>query len=391
MLNLKADSNETMKQIYLLAISVLLCVFPASAQDFGVVVRNAGDDGVAAYRIPGLVTSNAGTLVACYDIRHNNSLDLQEDIDIGVSRSTDGGRTWGPMIVAMDMGTWGGCPQGENGIGDPAILVDKQTGRIFIVAAWTHGLPQKSVAWFQVGNGLEPSETAQLMLSYSDDDGLTWSTPRNLTKMVKKREWYFTFQGPGRGIQMADGTLVFAAQYQDEFDRTPHSTIMYSKDHGETWTMGTAAWHHTTEAQVAEIEPGVLMLNMRNDLQTGRVVRLTRDLGQTWEDYISETLIEPVCMASLLMVPASENVLGRDVLLFSNPAHEPKRRIDMTIRASLDYGRTWPGVYSMVLDRDDCWGYSCLTMIDRETIGILYESSRAHMYFQAIKLKDLVR
>ena len=113
--------------------------------------------------------------------------DLQEDIDIGVSRSTDGGRTWGPMIVAMDMGTWGGCPQGENGIGDPAILVDRQTGRIFIVAAWTHGLPQKSVAWFQVGNGFEPSETAQLMLSYSDDDGLTWSTPRSLTKMVKKR------------------------------------------------------------------------------------------------------------------------------------------------------------------------------------------------------------
>ncbi|MBQ2091387.1 MAG: exo-alpha-sialidase, partial [Bacteroidales bacterium] len=119
-----------MKQLYLLAISVLLCSFIAAGQDFGVVVRNAGDDGVAAYRIPGLVTSNAGTLVACYDIRHNNSLDLQEDIDIGVSRSTDGGRTWGPMIVAMDMGTWGGRPQGENGIGDPAILVDRQTGRI---------------------------------------------------------------------------------------------------------------------------------------------------------------------------------------------------------------------------------------------------------------------
>ena len=154
LLNLEANNAETMRRFFLLAISVLLCVFPASAQDFGVVVRNAGDDGVAAYRIPGLVTSNAGTLVACYDIRHNNSLDLQEDIDIGVSRSTDGGRTWGPMIVAMDMGTWGGCPQGENGIGDPAILVDRQTGRIFIVAAWTHGLPQKSVAWFQVGNGL---------------------------------------------------------------------------------------------------------------------------------------------------------------------------------------------------------------------------------------------
>lgn len=355
------------------------------------IVRDAGYDNVQAYRIPGLVTSNKGTLVAVYDIRHNNSLDLQEDIDIGVSRSTDGGHTWGPMIKAIDMGEWGGCPQGENGIGDPAILVDKQTGRLFIVAVWTHGLPQKSIAWFQVGNGIEPQETAQTMLAYSDDDGLTWSQPRSITPMIKRPEWYFTFQGPGRGIQMADGTLVFASQFQDEVDRTPHSSIMYSRDHGETWTMGTAAWHNTTEAQVAEIEPGVLMLNMRNDLQTGRVVRITRDMGQTWEDYPSQTLVEPVCMASLLMVPAAENCLGRDILLFSNPAHEPKRRIDMTVRASLDYGRTWSPENSLVIDDQDCWGYSCLTMIDKETIGILYESSRAHIYFQAIPLAKLVQ
>lgn len=387
-----------MKRFIFCLMPMLLCLAapvafaqPREADIPGVIVRTAGDDGVAAYRIPGLVTSNDGTLIAIYDIRYNNSLDLQEDIDIGVSRSTDGGKTWGPMIVAMDMGEWGGKPQGENGIGDPAILVDKQTGRLFIVAAWTHGLPQKSVAWFKVGNGLEPEETAQIMLTYSDDDGLTWSTPRSITKMVKNPAWYFTFQGPGRGIQMADGTLVFAAQYQDEVDRTPHSTIMYSKDHGETWTMGTAAWHNTTEAQVAEIHPGVLMLNMRNDLKTGRVVRITRDLGQTWEDYPSQTLLEPVCMASLLMVPAAENVLGRDVLLFSNPWHEPKRRIDMTLRASLDYGRTWDDSNAIVLDSEDCWGYSCLTMIDRETVGILYESSRAHMYFQAVKLTDLVK
>lgn len=380
-----------MKRFFLMVfMPMLLFCASASAQEFGVVVRNAGDDGVAAYRIPGLVTSNAGTLVAVYDIRYNNSLDLQEDIDIGISRSTDGGRSWGPMIVAMDMGCYGGHPQGENGIGDPAILVDRQTGRLFIVAVWVHGLPQKSVAWFKTGNGLKPEETAQLMLAYSDDDGLTWSQPRSLTPMIKKPEWYFTFQGPGRGIQMADGTLVFATQFQDEADRTPHSSIMYSKDHGETWTMGTAAWHHTTEAQVAEIEPGVLMLNMRNDLKTGRIVRITRDMGRTWEDYPSQKLVEPVCMASLLMVPAAENVLGRDILLFSNPWHEPRRRIDMTIRASLDYGRTWDDTNAIVLDREDCWGYSCLTMIDKETVGILYESSRAHIYFQAVKLRDLI-
>ena len=102
-------------------------------------VRTAGDDGVAAYRIPGLVTTMKGTLVGVYDIRHDNSRDLQGDIDIGISRSTDGGRTWGPMIVAMDMGEWDGLPQELNGIGDPCILVDEVTGDLLVFAAWTHG------------------------------------------------------------------------------------------------------------------------------------------------------------------------------------------------------------------------------------------------------------
>ena len=385
---------------YLPGITAISCIIlmsaaacsrsTSSAVLYETVVRDGGMDSVAAYRIPGLVTSNAGTLVATFDLRYNNSQDLPEDIDIGVSRSLDGGRTWGPTIMAMNMGEWGGRPEIENGVGDPAILVDRQTGRIFIVAVWTHALPRTPQAWFTVGNGLTPEETAQLMMVYSDDDGLTWSAPRSLTPMVKDPAWYFTFQGPGMGIQMADGTLVFAAQYQDEVDRTPHSTIMYSRDHGDTWTMGTGAAPQTTEAQVAEIEPGVLMLNMRNNLRTGRVVRVTRDMGRSWEDFEADTLVEPVCMASLLRVPASENVTGKDLLLFSNPAH-PTRRINMTLRASLDGGRSWPEENSVVLDTEDGWGYSCLTMIDPATVGILYESSRAHMYFQAIDLEKLVK
>ena len=380
-----------MRRIYLITVLLSHLCVTAIAQEFGTVVRNAGDDGAAAYRIPGLVTTNAGTLVACYDIRYNSSYDLPGNIDIGVSRSTDGGRTWSPMIIAMDMGTFGDLPQEDNGIGDPAILVDRQTGRIFIVAAWTHGLPHGQMAWFSVGNGLTEKETAQIMLSYSDDDGISWSQPRSITPMVKDPAWFFTFQGPGRGIQMSDGTLVFASQYQDQIDRTPHSSIMYSRDHGQTWTMGSGAAPKTTESQVAEIEPGVLMLNMRNDRKTGRVVKTTADMGKTWTEHpTSETLTEPVCMASLLMVPAAENTLGRDILLFSNPAH-PAKRTNITIKASLDKGMTWPEENSIVLDKGDCWGYSCLTMIDKETVGILYESSRAHIYFQAVKLTDIVK
>ena len=104
-----------------------------------VKVRSAGDDGVAAYRIPGLVTTLKGTLVATYDIRHDNSHDLQGDIDVGISRSTDGGRTWEPMITAMDMGEYGGLPQELTGIGDPCILLDEVTGDLLLFAARAHG------------------------------------------------------------------------------------------------------------------------------------------------------------------------------------------------------------------------------------------------------------
>lgn len=104
----------------------------------------------------------------------------------------------------------------------------------------------------------------------------------------------------------------------------------------------------------------------------------------------SVDLQEPVCMASLIHVRAEDNVLGRDILLFSNP-NTKKGRNHITIKASLDKGLTWLPENQVMLDEDEGWGYTCLTMIDRETVGILYESSVAHMTFQAIKLKDLIR
>ena len=96
----------------------------------GYGVRQAGDDGSAAFRIPGLVTSNKGTLLGVYDIRYNSSVDLQEYVEIGVSRSIDKGQTWEPMRVAMSFGEYGGLPKTQNGVGDPSILVDEKTGTI---------------------------------------------------------------------------------------------------------------------------------------------------------------------------------------------------------------------------------------------------------------------
>ena len=356
----------------------------------GIGVRHAGDDGVAAYRIPGLVTSNKGTLLGVYDIRYNNSADLQERVDIGLSRSTDGGQTWEPMRVAMTFGEEGGLPSAQNGVGDPAILVDKKTGTIWIVAAWTHGMGNGR-AWFNSQDGMDKNHTAQLVLAKSDDDGKTWSNPINITSQVKDPSWKFLLQGPGSGITMQDGTLVFATQFIDS-TRVPNAGIMYSKDHGKTWKMHNYARTNTTEAQVAEVEPGVLMLNMRDNRGGSRAVSVTKDLGKTWTEHPSNrsVLQESVCMASLIKVEAKDNVLNKGILLFSNP-NTTKGRHSITIKASLDGGLTFPNEYDVLLDEGHGWGYSCLTMIDKETVGILYEGSTAHMVFQAVKLKDIVK
>lgn len=372
---------------------------------FGKVLRAAGQDGVDTYRIPGLVTTNEGTLIAVYDNRYNNSKDLQEDIDIGMSRSTDGGQTWEPMKVIIDMGEYGGLPEQLNGAGDPCVLYDRVNGNLWVAALWMSGSAPDKMLWWASQPGMTPQETGQFIVVKSSDDGLTWSEPVNITEQIKDSSWQLLLQGPGRGITMSDGTLVFPAQFKSDIGEkaldggqyTCHSTIVYSRDGGETWKIGTGAKSNTTEAQVAELSDGSLMLNMRDDRNrtdktetNGRAVAVTSDLGATWSVHPSSNslLPEPNCMASLIAADITVDGQVKRVLFFSNPDDKSKRT-NMTVKASLDEGLTWPEDLQTELFAPAGYGYSCLTMVDDSHVGILYEGVK-ELYFQKIKVEDLL-
>lgn len=361
-----------------------------SAQRIGVALRKHDEAGVHTYRIPALATSKAGTLLCVYDMRRRSAKDLQEDIDIGLTRSTDGGQTWSDSQVIMDMGEYGGLPQEQNGCSDPGILVDRQTGEIFCFAVWMNGKPGKH-QWNADGSepGYEIGKSAQMLVVKSSDDGLTWSQPENLTKILKQEPWWLIAPAPQQGINLPDGTLVMPMQGRDETGET-FATIMSSKDHGRTWQLGKPACSQANECQAALLGDGSLMLNIRNDKVGYRAVMITKDLGHTWSEHPThaDTLIEPTCNASLYRVDFQKDGSPNHVLLFANP-HTRKGRTHHTIQVSFDDGLTWPESHHLLLDEGRGAGYPSLTLIDDHHVGIVYEGSQSHLVFERFSLDEL--
>ena len=359
---------------------------PGRTNRIGIAIRKNWDDSVHTYRIPGMITTAKGTLIAVYDIRYKHRGDLPANIDVGMSRSTDGGHTWEPMKVIMDMG----APHENNGVGDPSVLYDPVTKKLWVAALWSKG--NRSIAGSEPG--LSPDTTGQFVLASSDDDGKTWSKPYNITTQVKDPKWHLYFNGPGNGIVMRNGTLVFPSQYWDESKKPgiPHSSIIYSDDHGKTWKSGTGAKDNTTEAQVVETTPGTLMLNMRDNRGKFRSVATTTDMGKTWSEHQTSyyDLPDPVAMASF--IKARVNVKGKmkDVLFFSNVSSQAFRQ-NTTIKASLDMGETWWEQNEVLIDTRTTAGYSALTKIDDNTIGILYEGDNGELYFLRVPVSDIIK
>lgn len=325
------------------------------------MLRKNGDDGVHTYRIPGLATSKKGVLLAVFDLRHESPGDLPGNIDVGITRSTDDGMTWSRTHRVMDYD--------GSGVGDPSILADRETGRVFVAALWSKG----NRAWFGSGPGMTPEETGQLVIAHSDDDGVTWSPPVSITSQVKRPEWRLCFDGPGCGMQLKDGTLVFPAQFRDA-KGAPHSCFIASKDHGETWTISPPCEGPTSEAQIVETNNGML-ISMRDEGRSGRR-KWQRWDGTAWSKPWLR-LPDPVCQASLVRHP-------NGTLLFSNPA-DSKSRVRLTVRESRDDGETWSE--GRVIDPRGCM-YSCMSVMRDGRIAMVYEGAGG-LWFAAFALENV--
>jgi sialidase-1 len=366
---------------------------PGVRKRTGVALRKHMDDGVHTYRIPALATTPKGTLQCVYDMRWRKSRDLQEDIDIGLTRSTDGGQTWEPQRAIMDMEEWGGLPQEENGVSDPGILVDENTGEIFVTAVWMWGKPGKH-QWREDGSepGYEIGKTAQFLMVRSRDDGLTWTQPENLTRKFKKPEWWLFAPAPNTGITLSDGTIIMPTQGRDETGY-PFGNITYSRDHGTTWTVSNHAFSGGNECQAVELSDGSIMLNMRNDNEDPyRAVYVTRDLGQTWKPHATNrgALIEPNCNGSLYRFDYEDGGASKHILLFANP-NATDGRHHHTMKVSFDDGMTWPEEYQVLLDEGRGRGYPSISRVDDQHVGIVYEGSRADLVFEKLSLDELLK
>lgn len=334
-----------------------------------------GLNGIVRYRIPGIVVTTKGTVLAYSEARKNSSSDWGE-IEIHLRRSTDGGKTWlPPQHIAHKAERIEGNPHKKEGgeneqtVNNPVAIVDRETGAIEFLYCVNY---------------------ARCFSTRSTDDGATWSAPVEITASFepfrKKYDWKVIATGPGHGIQMKSGRLVVPIwlAYGNEGDHKPSAAAtIYSDDHGKTWQAGDLClpnegdFGDPNETMITELSDGHVMLVSRSVSQASRKIITTSADGATgWSKPVfHDQLWEPVCMASIVRHPSG-------VLLFSNPhtlgldkdgtplpAGRGKRE-NLCIKLSRDDGKTWP--VNKVLDPGKA-AYSDLAVLPDGTVLCLYE------------------
>jgi sialidase-1 len=340
------------------------------------VLAVRGTAGYRQYRIPALAVSRQGTVLAAYDGRPNLD-DLPSPIDLLLRRSTDNGQTWGPQQVVRTGG-------GLNGYGDPSLLVDADTGRIFLFhAAGTRA------GFFEAVAGMEPDDHVQHCdLSFSDDDGLTWQH-RRITAQLKLRAPFRPdepaitgiFAAAGQGIQIHTGP--FRGRLVQQFVVLAGGGIMaasgFSDDHGENWTLGELIGEGShgfspNENKVAALADGRLLLHSRGT--PSRLSATSDDGGATWGALFPvEDLPDPGDNGSLVRFDGLPSVTSfsaevTDSWLLATNNQDPALRRNTVLSLSPDNGRSWPARLAV------CPGssaYSTAARLPDGNIGVLYE------------------
>ncbi|MGC8642239.1 MAG: exo-alpha-sialidase [Isosphaeraceae bacterium] len=317
----------------------------------------SGAGGYHTYRIPSLIVTRNGTLLAFCEGRKHSSSD-SGDIDLLLRRSVDGGKTWGKTQVVWD--------DGPNTCGNPCPVFDATTNTIWLLL--THNLGTDTEG--AIVNGTS-KKTRTVWVTKSQDEGETWSPPAEITATTKRPEWTWYATGPGIGIQLRGGRLVVPCDNVVAGSKIQQSNVILSDDGGKTWRIGGVVGPHCDECQVVELADGRVMLNIRGYRGNHRrLVAISTDGGETFSAPVEDaSLVEPVCQASILGISRTNDIL------FSNPASTQRERL--TVRMSADGGKTWP--HARVLHEGPS-AYSCLAQLKDGTLACLYEQGRKNAY-----------
>lgn len=356
----------------LLVILCSLSSFAAGKGIQGQLLWKTGEGNYKGYRIPSVVVSTKGTVLAFAEGRNDGG--DSGDIDLLMRRSGNNGKSWGPEIVVWN--------EGLNTCGNPCPVVDENTGRIWLWMTWNLGKDHEG--------DIIHKRSAQPRLPYvcySDDDGLTWSVPVNMAATCRDQSWGWYATGPGFGIQLKKGKyrgrLVIPANhsYDDPEGNTGEGPygygahVLISDDHGKSWRMSSSIKPGCNESQVTELSDGTLIMNMRSyNEKYCRAVSFSKDGGESWSGIEHDLqLVESRCQAGILNYGKYK---GKNYHLFSNPA-VPAGRTHMTIRISDDDCSDWQ--QAMLIDARPS-AYSCLVKLPGGDVGILYETGEKKAY-----------
>lgn len=321
----------------------------------------SGEGGYHTYRIPSLIVTANGTLLAFGEGRKGSDSDTG-DIDLLLKRSEDGGETWSETQVVWD--------DGANTCGNPCPVIDATSKRILLPMTWNHGEDSQKEIESQTGH-----DTRRAFLTWSDDDGQTWAKPKDITESAKSQDWTWYATGPGIGIQLRSekyrNRIVIPCDHRPVGGRhaEPRSHCIYSDDGGNTWQMSEPLGDKTDECAVVELTDGRLQLNMRSyHGEHCRAISYSSDGGATWSEVaLDRNLPEPVCQGSMIRLGWPENG-KKSRILFANPASTKREK--MTVRLSEDEGQSWS--VSRVVHEGSA-AYSCLAVLPDGRVGLLYE------------------